>query len=123
MSKMTKVLIIDDEMDICFLLSKMLAKRHVDTQYANSIADATTLLNNNSPDMVFLDNHLTDGKGIDFAEFIKHKYPATKIIMISAFDNFSDRKSAKKMGIDDFIGKPFSSESIDMALSKLGNTA
>lgn len=120
---MTKVLIIDDEMDICFLLSKMLAKKHVDSQYANSIADATTLLNNNSPDMVFLDNHLSDGRGIDFAEYIKHKYPETRIIMISAFDNFSDRKNAKKMGIDDFIGKPFSSESIDLALSKLGNTA
>lgn len=120
---MLKALIIDDEMDICFLLGKMLEKKSVDSQYANSLVDAASLLKYSAPDIVFLDNHLSDGRGLDFVGYIKDHNPLAKIIMISAYDNISDRKSAKKIGVDDFIGKPFSLDSIETALATLGQAS
>jgi len=116
---MFNALIIDDEMDICFLLGKMLKRKSVDSQYANSLGDAAMVLSYSSPDIVFLDNHLSDGRGLDFVGYIKDHNPEAKIIMISAYDNISDRKSAQKIGVDDFIGKPFSQDSIETALATL----
>ena len=114
-----KALIIDDELDICFLLSRILNQKNFDTDYVNKLSDADTALKKEPPSIIFLDNHLPDGLGIDFIEHIKINYPATKIVMITAHDTPADRSQALQRGVDLFLGKPFTKEAITSAVNKL----
>lgn len=116
-----KALIIDDEIDICYLLSGILKQKNCQTNYVNNLADAAVELKKFSPLIVFLDNHLPDGLGIDFVDYIKNNYPHTKIVMITAYDTVEDRNQAISKGVDIFIGKPFTKESINSAMNVLIN--
>ncbi len=114
-------LIIDDEIDICYLLSGILKQKNCYTNYVNNLAEATIELQNNSPVIVFLDNHLPDGLGINFVDHIKRNYPLIKIVMITAYDTNADRQEAIAKGVDVFIGKPFTKEEINKTLQILIN--
>ena len=114
-----KVLIIDDELDICYLLSGILRQKELRTSYVNTLSDAEVALKNDPPSLLFLDNHLPDGFGLDFIQHIKTNYPTTKIIMITAHDSAADRKKAFMEGVDFFISKPFTRELIYTTLEKI----
>lgn len=111
-----KALIIDDETDICYLLSRLLKKKNLDTVFVNSLSDANKALKADHPEIIFLDNHLPDGLGINYIPYIKEHYPASKIIMITAHDSIDDRAKAFKNGADFFIGKPFTNDIINKAV-------
>jgi two-component system, OmpR family, response regulator len=116
-----KALIIDDEIDICYLLSGLLIKKKIQVDYVNSIADAVLALEKQKPEIIFLDNRLPDGKGVDFAGYIKNTYPAVKVAMITAYDSPTDRSIALSRGIDYFVGKPFTSDKIYETVDEMLN--
>ena len=108
-----KALIVDDETDICYLLSNILKQRNIQTTFAGSLAEADKMLQ--SPNYfyyVFLDNHLPDGLGINQIKRWKEKFPFIHLIMITAHDSYEERKKATRDGADYFISKPFSKEVI-----------
>ena len=108
-----KALIVDDETDICYLLSNILKQRDIQTTFAGSLAEADKMLQ--SPNYfyyVFLDNHLPDGLGINQIKRWKEKFPFIHVIMITAHDSYEERKKATRDGADHFISKPFSKEVI-----------
>ncbi len=117
---MKKILIVDDEEDICYFLSHSLSKRGFKTTSSYSLLDAENQLDLSIPDIMLLDNHLPDGKGTDFAGRMNYKYPGLKIIMITAHDSAEDRLKAHRNGIQYFLSKPFSiatiNDVIDLAL-------
>lgn len=114
-----KVLIIDDELDVCYLLSGILTRKKLNTSYVNTLGDAEVAMRNDVPDLIFLDNHLPDGYGLDFISYIKKKLPLTKIIMITAHDSAEERNRAYREGVDLFLSKPFSRELIYETLEKV----
>ncbi len=116
-----KALIIDDEIDICYLLSGLLTNKKIKTGYATSIADAKEVLKKHTPEIIFLDNRLPDGRGVDFAGYIKKTYPATKVAMITAYDTPADKNAALAQGIDHFVGKPFTVEKIYETVEEMIN--
>lgn len=108
-----KALIVDDETDICYLLSHILRQKDIQTVFAGSLAEADKMLQ--SPNIfyyVFLDNHLPDGLGINQIKRWKEKFPAIHFIMISAHDSSEEKRKAKSDGADTFISKPFSKDVI-----------
>lgn len=108
-----RALIVDDETDICYLLSHILKQKNIQATFAGSVAEADRMLQ--SSDIfyyVFLDNHLPDGLGINQIKRWKEKFPAIHFIMISAHDSYEEKRKAKSDGADTFISKPFSKESI-----------
>ena len=119
MTDNNKVLIVDDELDICYLLSGMLKQRNFQTGFVNSISEAATALQTNAPSLLFLDNHLPDGFGLEFIPFVKKNYPEVKIIMITAHDGAVERKKAYDGGVDLFIAKPLTRKMINDAIDKL----
>lgn len=114
-----KVLIVDDEADICYLLSSILQQKNLQPTYVYTLNGAMSALHKESPGILFLDNHLPDGLGVDFIRYVKENSPATKIVMITADDAQSDKSKALERGIDLFIGKPFTRQSIYNAVEKL----
>jgi two-component system OmpR family response regulator len=119
MTATSKVLIVDDELDICYLLSGMLKQRNFRPGFVNTISDAVTALEKDTPSLLFLDNHLPDGFGLDFIPYVKKNYPEVKVIMITAHDSAAERNIAYSGGVDLFIAKPLSRKLINDAIDKL----
>jgi two-component system, OmpR family, response regulator len=119
MTDTNKVLIVDDELDICYLLSGMLKQRNFLTGFVNTLSDAVIALQKDAPGILFLDNHLPDGFGLDFIPYIKKNYPETKVVMITAHDGAVERKQAYEGGVDLFVAKPLNRKMINDAIDKL----
>ena len=121
MHEKLKALIVDDEIDICYLLGSMLKHKNLQPSYVNSITEAKTALKKNHHSIIFLDNHLPDGFGINFIGEIRELNPNVKIVMITAHDTNNDEHRAYEQGVDQFIGKPFTTETIFKAIERLVN--
>ena len=119
MTDNSKVLIVDDELDICYLLSGMLKQRNFRAAFVNSLSDAVTALQADRPSLLFLDNNLPDGFGLDFIPYVKKNYPDIKVVMITAHDGAAERKTAYNGGVDLFIAKPLNRKMIFDAIDKL----
>jgi two-component system, OmpR family, response regulator len=117
-----KILIIDDEKDIRYLLGNILKQINISSIFASSLSDADDIIEHDAElSFVFLDNHLPDGLGVNYIKHIKKRCPSCKVIMITAHDNQADREKASHEGADYFIGKPFSRELILKTIEKLIN--
>lgn len=114
-----KILIIEDEGDICFLLNIILKGKQIDLEHVNTLAQAKIFLKEETPSLVFLDNSLPDGRGLDFIEYIKLNYPSVKIVMITAYHSASEREKALAQGADIFLEKPFNKAQVHEAVHQL----
>ncbi|MGJ7032505.1 response regulator [Niabella hirudinis] len=116
-------MIIDDEDDMYYLIRNILKQRNIEAVFAGSIHEGLKVMKQ-QPDifLIFLDNHLPDGPGFQYIRQFKEIGHAA-VVMMTAYDTSYDRKMAKNNGADDFIGKPFTRQSIlaiiDQALSRL----
>ena len=120
-NKVKKLLIIEDEADICLLLNIMLKGKDIDLEHVNSLAKATAFLKNEQPDLILLDNKLPDGLGMDFIQILKKEYPSIKIIMISGFLPGATKDIALNNGADLYLEKPFTKETIYQSVKELLN--
>jgi len=118
-SNARRVLIVDDEADICLLLSGLLRRLGYQPTCAHFIEEGKQILSSQHFDAVFLDLNLPDGLGFDLLSVIRQQQTDTKIIMISAFDGQAERRRATEQGADYFIGKPFTRLSVETALQTI----
>ena len=119
-SKTKKVLIIEDEGEMCLLLNILLDGKDMELDHVKYLSDAMDYLKKEEPSIVLLDNKLPDGYGVDFISFIKNNYPSTKIVMISGYD-VSVKDVALANGADAFLEKPFSKSQIYNSITSLVN--
>lgn len=80
-----KILVVDDEVELCALLKNFLVKRNYDVSVCYTIEECRQMLNTTSFDFVFLDNNLPDGVGWDMVSTIAEKKLQTFIMLISAY--------------------------------------
>jgi two-component system OmpR family response regulator len=114
-----KILLIEDEGDICFLLNIILKGKEIDVDHVNTLAQAKVILRDQAPDLVFLDNSLPDGRGTDFIEYIKVNHPNTKIILITGYGSPMEKERAIYNGANLFLEKPFTKSQIYSAVTGL----
>jgi two-component system, OmpR family, response regulator len=115
-----KVLIIEDESDLCLLLNILLDGTGTDVEHVQSIAKAEEYLLQEKPALILLDNRLPDGFGIDFLGFVKKEHPETKVIMISGVDAAA-QDVAMENGADAFLKKPFTRSQLHQKVTELLN--
>jgi len=113
------VLIIDDEEDICKLLTIALEKKNFNVSSANTIKEGLNLINQITLDYLFLDVNLPDGSGLDIIASVRKKYSKAGIVVISAYDNAKDKSIALRNGADFYISKPFNNETIYNSISNI----
>ncbi|MDC1185109.1 response regulator, partial [Alphaproteobacteria bacterium] len=111
---MYKVLIIDDEKDICFLISEILKDEKYTTYSAQNSNEAITNFNKYKPDLVILDVWLSNSKldGIEILKEFKNINKSIPVIIISGHGTVDLAVSAIKNGAYDFLEKPFNSDKI-----------
>ncbi len=117
-TKTKKVLIIEDEGDMCLLLNILLTGKDMELDHVKNLGLAEDYLKKEEPSVVILDNKLPDGFGVDFISFIKKNYPSIKIIMISGFDG-SAKDVALENGADVFLEKPFTKHQLFDSIKEL----
>lgn len=118
--KAKKVLIVEDEGDMCLLLNILLNGEEMELDHVQNLLAADEYLQKQVPSVIILDNKLPDGFGVDFISYIKQKYPSVRIIMISGFDA-SVRDVALENGADIFLEKPFTRDQLYDSIKTLLN--
>lgn len=85
MSQKKKVLIIDDEVDLCLLLKTYLNRRNYEVYYSHTLKDGMNQFRKVIPDILFLDNNLPDGIGWEQAAGLMEQFPGLQVHLISAY--------------------------------------
>jgi DNA-binding response OmpR family regulator len=119
-TKSKKVLIVEDEGDMCLLLNILLNGREMELDHVKNISAAEEYLQKEQPSVIILDNKLPDGFGVELIPFVKKNYPSVKIIMISGFDA-SVKDAALESGADVFLEKPFTRDQLYTSIKGLMN--
>jgi two-component system response regulator PilR (NtrC family) len=99
-------LVIDDEPDICELLSLTLGRMDIRTETAINVASAKSLLQSNSFDLCLTDMRLPDGDGLELVKWMQLNTPNVPVAVITAHGNVETAVQALKLGAFDFISKP-----------------
>ena len=112
---MKRVLIVDDEIDLCLMIKLFLTKKNYEVHTAHTLSDGFKKMNSLLPDALLLDNNLPDGMGWKVADNIHEKYPEMHITLISAYHAAKDFRSKLGHAIN-ILEKPISLKDIERYL-------
>ena len=112
-----KILIIDDDLDMCLVLSKFLLRNGYDTDTANSGAKGITKFKEDNFDIVICDFRLGDRDGKDILKEIKSISPDTIVLIITGYSDIKIAVDVIKMGAYDYITKPLIPDEVLSVLS------
>ena len=106
-----KILVVDDEKNICDLLRMYLEKEGYSVVMAHNGVDAVSMFNSENPDLVLLDIMLPQLDGWQGCREIR-KTSEKPIIMLTAKDEVFDKVLGLELGADDYVTKPFDTKEI-----------
>lgn len=109
--KEPRILVVDDEEDICRILKTILEDENYSVQTARRLEKARTMIQKESPDLILLDIKMPDGDGLTFLESLRGK-PRVPVIIISGHGQIEDAVRAIKLGAYDFLEKPIALERV-----------
>ncbi|MGA8203137.1 MAG: sigma-54 dependent transcriptional regulator [Woeseiaceae bacterium] len=119
-------LVIDDEPDICELLTLTLGRMDIRTATASDVRSAKALLGEKRFDLCLTDMRLPDGDGLELVEWMQSNAAGVPVAVITAHGNVETAVQALKLGAFDFISKPLDLNNlrniVENAL-KVGSTA
>ncbi len=104
--KQPLALVIDDEPDICELLTLTLQRMDIRTESAIDVAGAKSLLGKHEFNICLTDMRLPDGDGLELVEWMQTNAPGIPVAVITAHGNVETAVQALKLGAFDFISKP-----------------
>ena len=101
-----KILVIEDEKSISYLLGTVLTANGYDVIKAYTGTEACEMLDAYCPDLILLDLGLPDMDGVDIIRRVRSRGTAP-IVVVSARTRERDKIEALDLGADDYITKPF----------------
>lgn len=111
--RMTKILIVDDEQDLCEILSFNLQSEGYETDTALSAEEALALVDGGRRyDLLLLDVMMDKMSGFEMASLLRERGDNTPIIFLTARDAHDDQLQGFGAGADDYITKPFSFDTV-----------
>ena len=115
---MQKILIIDDDRDMCLLLKRFLTRHGFEVLEAYNGKKALELLDETEPSLVMCDFRLEDMEGNVLLGKIKEKYPHLPVIIITGYSDIKIAVEVMKMGAYDYITKPLFPDEILVTIRK-----
>ena len=103
----TKLLVIDDEMNICELLRAHFENEGYEVKTANDGVEGVSYFKMYEPDLVLLDIMMPNKDGFQVCRELREISPNKPIIFVSAKDDSFDKVLGLELGADDFVVKPF----------------
>ncbi|MEO8582788.1 MAG: sigma-54 dependent transcriptional regulator [Flavitalea sp.] len=115
---MHKILVIDDDRDMCLLLKKFLSKHGYEVEEANTAKRATEMLDATEYDLVLCDFRLDNTDGKTMLVKIKEKYPHMPVIIITGYSDIKIAVEVMKLGAFDYVTKPLFPDEIILTIRK-----
>ncbi|CAM4520371.1 MAG: response regulator [Paenibacillus macerans] len=119
---MYKLILADDEEDVREGLLQLIDWESVGFAVADTAEngkEAAEMVEKHVPDVVVTDIQMPFMNGLQLAEWIRGHYPATKIIILTGYEEFEYAQKAIRLGIDEYILKPFSAAELADILRKV----
>ncbi|WP_149242472.1 sigma-54-dependent transcriptional regulator [Dyadobacter sp. 32] len=115
---MKKIVVVDDEADICFLLKRFLSKNDFIVETAQTGKEGLALIESVSPDLVMTDFRLGDITGTELLSAIKAKSPHLPVLVITGYSDIKIAVNVMKLGAYDYITKPLFPDEILITVKK-----
>ncbi|MCS3470467.1 DNA-binding response OmpR family regulator [Pseudomonas sp. JUb42] len=103
---MSELLLIDDDQELCELLSSWLSQEGFQVQACHDGVSARRALAQSVPAAVVLDVMLPDGSGLELLKQLRSDHPEMPVVMLSARGEPLDRILGLELGADDYLAKP-----------------
>ena len=103
---MLRLLIIDDDKDICLVLSKFLAKNNYEVDVAHRGDEGLKLLRTHDYTLILCDYRLPDFTGVEMLRKIKLLQPAVAVIIITGYSDVRTAVETFRYGANDYVTKP-----------------
>ena len=116
---LVKILVIDDEVDICEMIKDFFSARGYQVMYALTGQGGLDAFKVEKPQIVMLDLYLGDIYGLEVLKKIKTIDRSSVVIIITGSGSKEDEKKAKDLGADFYIDKPFSVAVLKKLLSDI----
>lgn len=113
---MSKILVIDDDVDMCLLLKRFLTKNGYEVTLAHNGKKALEELENHEPNLVLCDFRLEDMDGKELLIKIKERYPRTPVIMVTGYSDIKVAVDVMKLGAYDYVTKPLFPDEILLSI-------
>lgn len=104
--KKPTVLVVDDEPDICELLSMTLTRMGLECEIAVTLQEAINAVNTRNFSLILSDMRLPDGEGINLVKHVQRIKSQIPIAVITAFGNMEGAVNTLKAGAFDYVSKP-----------------
>ncbi len=104
---MTKVLIVDDDRDMLFLIGEYLGSFGIPFDRANSAMEARRFLKNSTYCMIISDLNMPGESGLDLFRYIAMKHPELPFVLMTGCNDSRIKREARGMGICEYLEKPF----------------
>ncbi len=117
-----KVLVVDDDLEMCELISDVLKGEGLSATSIGDSLEASKILKKEEFDVIVTDLKMKGLKGLDLLEEAKKVAPLTPVIIITAFGTIESAIQAMKMGAYDYITKPFQMDELLLIIRKAMET-
>ena len=122
MSRLLKVLLVDDDVRLLASLSRNLSYKGFHVETARSAGEALPLIRQSHPEVLVLDVGMPGMDGITFCSVVRQEADLP-ILMLTARDEVSDKVAGLEAGADDYLAKPFALDELVARLQALGRRA
>ncbi len=119
------IMVVDDSITIRKITERMLKRYGIDVVLAKDGVDATSKLQDNIPDLMLLDIEMPRMDGFEVANFVRNdsRLKDIPIIMITSRTGAKHKEKAMKIGVNQYLGKPFQEDDLLSNINEILHTA
>jgi len=121
MATAAKIMVVDDEKQICQNVEKILSKNDYEIVHATSAKEALEKMAKDSFQLLISDIVMPEMNGLEFLRLVKKEWPLTKAVMMTAYASTETAVKAIRLGALDYVSKPFTPDelrsTVELALS------
>ena len=114
-----KILIVDDDVDICHFFQKILTEMDYEVATATSGRQSLAKITRDPPDVLFLDIKMPKMNGLECLRRIRKIHRKLPIVMITGYGDLKSVQEAMRLGADEYVSKPFDLEEIRRLIGEL----
>ena len=112
------ILVVDDQENMCWILSKVLSDAGFSVKTANTAREALSIADKDKLSAAIIDYRLPDGNGFDLFLALRRRYKDLPYVLITSYGSEELQKRAFELGFDAYFDKPFDNSVLMAALRK-----
>ncbi|MBK5274500.1 MAG: response regulator [Desulfuromonadales bacterium] len=116
---MKRILVVDDEENARIALSKILTRQGYDVASAGNGYEALNYLRGKEVELIITDINMPEMNGMAFLRELNRSYPASNVIMITAYGEVESYIEAMNLGAFEYINKPVKLEELNKIINKI----